>query len=93
MATSPYAIRAETHYRQHLPARYQALTDPDSFFTDLGEQISVLVAQRKQAILAQLPPAEGYLAQLAALNTAQTRAEDQVLRQMLPPAEEDTPAA
>jgi hypothetical protein len=92
MATSAYAVRARQHWQEHLPRRYQALTDPEAFFDDVGTQIAQQVALREQDLMNGFTPGPDYLANLKAVNTAHLQAEGEVLREMLPPPDEDSPA-
>ncbi len=92
MVSNAYAVRAREHWQTHLPNRYQQLTSPDEFFDDLGTQISQRVQARVEALTADVTGSASFLDNLAAQNMPRIQAEDEVLREMLPPPEEDIPA-
>ena len=92
MTTSAYAVRARQHWQTHLPNRYRALPAPDVFFSDLGAQIAQRVTEREQVLTANLTLGPSFMENYAALNTAHLQAEEEVLREMLPPPEQDRPA-
>ena len=78
-----YGLMAQQHWAQWLPARYAAIEDPDSFFSDLGKQ----VADRIDALALQLAgddqPGEGYLGKAGRLGQARNQAEEIVLAEMV----------
>jgi hypothetical protein len=86
----PYGLRAQEHWKQFLPHRYANLQDPAEFFSQLGEEIEDAIAVRERE-LAPGPPGPDFLANYARLSTARMEAEGQVLREMLPPPEDDRP--
>jgi hypothetical protein len=61
-----YGAIAQQRWKRWRPASYAAISDPQTYFTDLGEQavgeITGLWAQMRAQ--AGNPPGEGYLAQL-----------------------------
>ena len=83
-----YGILAREHWKAHLPKRYRALTEPETFFTELGDQIE----QRVDELMEAKRPALGndYLQNLQGLNWAKKEAEDEALRELafLAPEEE-----
>jgi hypothetical protein len=83
-----YGILAQEHWRSHLPERYRALPDPESFFADLGEQIQERVDELMEARRPKLDT--DYLSNLQNLNWAKKEAEDEALRELafLAPEEE-----
>lgn len=85
-----YGILARDHWKTHLPERYRALTEPETFFAELGEQIQDRVDELMEARRPQL--GNDYLRNLQDLNTAKKEAEDEALRELafLAP-EEDSP--
>jgi len=74
-----YAVMAREHWARWLPSRYAAISDPDSFFSDLGTRAE----QRIDGLAAELAgddlPGEGYLAKAGRLGEARHRAEQIVL--------------
>ena len=83
-----YGILARDHWKAHLPERYRALPEPETFFTDLGEQIQERVDELMEARRPQLD--SDYLRNLQNLNWAKKEAEDEALRELalLPPEDE-----
>jgi hypothetical protein len=65
------------------------MQDPDAFFQVLGEQLSDDVAVLTAQLEGQAPPGETFLARIGRLNTAALTAREQVLREGLPPAEDE----
>ena len=91
--TSPYAARAEAHWKTHLPSRYAKLTRPEAFFNDLGHQIEARVDQAETNLLQGHCPTGSFLDNYRARQAARNQAEHLVLQDMLPPPEEDHPAS
>jgi hypothetical protein len=78
-----YGLMAQKHWAQWLPTRYATMEDPDSFFSDLGNQ----VAERIDSLALQLAgddqPGEGYLGKAGRLGQARRQAEEIVLADMV----------
>ncbi len=81
-AMNTYGRLAQTHWSRWLPTRYAQIPDPESFFTDLGEQIQEQVITTADAISSQQPPEREYLARAGQLNMARLVAEEQVMGEM-----------
>ena len=75
-----YAILARDHWKAQLPKKYRALSDPETFFTDLGEEIEQRVDELMEARRPQL--GSDYLKNLQQLNWAKKEAEDEALREL-----------
>lgn len=79
MPVNRYGVMAQEHWARWLPGRYAAISDPGSFFSDLGtralERIDSLAAELAGGDL----PSEGYLAKAGRLGEARHRAEQIVL--------------
>ncbi len=86
-----YGTRAKQHWQKYLPTRFQQLDDPDSFFSDLGEQIAQRVESLADDLAGNDPPGEGYMDKVGRLNMARRDAESQVLREMALLEPEATP--
>lgn len=84
-----YGQMARDHWAKYRPREYRAMTGRERFFTDLGERISDQVADLAAALEGQPPPGETFLDRVGRLNMAQLMAREQVLRETLPPAEQD----
>lgn len=78
-----YGATAKAHWEKYAPSRYQALENPDEYFTDLGEQIEAQV----QTIALQLeqsePASSEYLDRVAQLTGFRRLAEEQVLAELV----------
>lgn len=77
-----YGTRAKVHWQKYLPERFKLLGDPDSFFSDLGEQIAARVESLSAELAGDDPPGEGYLEKLGRLNMARRDAESQIMQEM-----------
>lgn len=86
---NPYGARARHHWQKHLPSQFSQIADPESFFNSLGEQIQTQIEFRSDQIAGDDRPGETFMDKLGRLNMARLTAEDDVLREMLPPAEDD----
>jgi hypothetical protein len=84
-----YGRLALQHWKQWLPARYAAISDPEEFFTALGEQIAAEIASTwaEMSAVEGNPPGESYLDRVGRLNMIRKQAEEAVLDAMvlLPP--------
>ena len=77
-----YGTLAKKHWEKYLPKRFAQLADPDSFFSDLGDQIAERVQDLTEALAGKDPVDESYLDKLGRLNMARRDAEADVLREM-----------
>ena len=78
-----YGTKALSHWRKYLPGQLARIPDPEAFFTLLGETAATEIDQIADALAQTQPPGEGYLEELARLETARKTAEMQVTREML----------
>ena len=78
-----YGAKALRHWRKHLPGQLAQIPDPEAFFTHLGETAAMEIDQIADSLAQTAPPGEGYLEELARLETARKTAEMQVTREML----------
>ena len=89
-----YAILARNHWRTHLGARYRALSDPDAFFTQLGQEAMEEVDNLASALEGPDQTGETFLAKAQRLHAARAEAESIVLRELiLLPDQPETPTA
>ena len=82
-----YGAIAREHWARWLPARYAAIEDPDSFFSDLGSQAEARIDSLADRLAGDDQPGEGFLAKAGRLGEARHRAEQIVLTEdiLLPP--------
>jgi hypothetical protein len=90
-----YGQMAQEHWARWLPTRYAMIENPDSFFSDLGDQAWERIDQMATDLAGDDPPGEGYLGKVGRLGEARHRAEQIVLAEdvLLPPepgADEET---
>jgi hypothetical protein len=78
-----YATLARQHWQTHLPNRYQQLSDPETFFTQLGDQAMEEIDALAEALEGEDQIGETFLAKAARLNTARADAESTVLRELI----------
>lgn len=71
-----YGLRAQRYYRRWAPLALAEITDPETFFTDLGEQIQGQVLQVSQEMESTLDPTVPYLERVAQLRAVQRDAEE-----------------
>jgi hypothetical protein len=74
-----YGAMAQHHWARWLPARYAAVGDPGSFFSDLGSQAETRISALAAELAGDDQPGEGFLAKAGRLGEARHRAEQIVL--------------
>ena len=88
-----YGAQAMRHWRSHLPTRFTQITNPETFFTELGEQVETEVEELTFQLAGDDPPPPpgepaSFLDKAARINTAKRMAEERVLAELvLLPAE------
>jgi hypothetical protein len=78
-----YGARALAHWRTHLPGRLAQISDQEAFFTQLGQTAEQQISDLAESLEEMTPPGEGYLEEVARLQTARMTAESQVMRELL----------
>jgi hypothetical protein len=84
-----YGATAMRHWARWLPSAYAGISDPQAFFTELGEEVAAQVEELADYLAGEDRPGEGYLDQVARLFTARMVAEEIVLPQRVKPEPED----
>ncbi len=97
-----YGVMAQRHWARWLPQRYAAISDPDSFFSTLGEETARQIDELAMELAGDDPPGEGYLEKAGRLTAARSQAEEIILPEQVllapepeageDPAENDPPA-
>ena len=88
MQMNHYGTMARDHWARWLPTRYAGISDPDSFFSDLGTRAERQIDQLALELAGDDPPGEGYLEKAGRLGEARHRAEELILpREILLPPE------
>ena len=78
-----YTSLALEHWKTHRADELAGMTDRETFFAQLGEQISYQVAELSRQLQQDGPPGEDYSARAARFRQARQAAEEQVLRETL----------
>lgn len=90
-----YAHQMQQHWINHRPNELATMSDPEAFFTQQGEiadaEIQRRADQLQQQHAQETPSGSSYLARLGQLSNARMTAEAEVMREMLPPDETDSP--
>jgi hypothetical protein len=84
-----YGVRAQEYWQTFLPAEYAAISDPETHFTELGDQMAAEITRLALALQGDDPGDEGYLEKVGRLRMARLQAEEQVIRETLPPSDEE----
>ncbi len=83
-----YGAMAQRHWARWLPQRYAAISDPDSFFSTLGQETARQIEELATELAGEDQPGEGSLEKAGRLRTARSQAEEIILpQQVLPPPE------
>jgi hypothetical protein len=86
-----YGVMARSHWARWLPQRYATISDPDSFFSTLGQETARQIDELAAELAGQDQPGEGYLEKAGRLTAARSQAEEIILpQQVLPPREPET---
>ena len=92
-----YGVMARSHWARWLPRRYATISDPDSFFSTLGQETARQIDELAAELAGDDQPGEGYLEKAGRLAAARSQAEEIILPQqvLLPPEAEanDLPSA
>ena len=74
-----YGLMAQRHWAQWLPQRYATLSEPDSYFSTLGQEVAKQIEELTLELAGDDQPGEEYLAKAGRLTAARSRAEEIVL--------------
>jgi hypothetical protein len=83
-----YGRMAQRHWAQWLPQRYATISEPDSYFSALGQEVAQQVEELTLELAGDDRPGEEYLAKAGRLTAARSRAEEIVLPERVLPAPE-----
>jgi len=78
-----YGRRARDHWMRYAPTRYEALEDPEEFFTSLGEQVATQVDQISQPMEAALSADLPYLEKVGQMNAIRNQAEEAAMADLV----------
>jgi hypothetical protein len=83
-----YGLIAQRHWARWLPRQYAAISDPDSFFATLGEEVARQIDDLTDELVGEIKQSDSYLAHVGRLFAARAIAEELILPQrVLPEAE------
>jgi hypothetical protein len=74
---------ARNYYRDYLPGRYASISDPQEFFSKLGQLLEHDVTSLSLALAGPDVPEETYLQKVGRLNMARSQATEQVLAEQV----------
>ncbi|MGH9224354.1 MAG: hypothetical protein ACRD2W_11365 [Acidimicrobiales bacterium] len=83
IAMNTYGHRAMAYWSRHRPQALAQLTEPGTFFEELGEQIAAEVEDLEEHLAGAAPPGESYPDRVGRLNMARTMAEERVLADLV----------
>src|SRR5580704_12648239 len=85
-----YGAIAHSHWARWLPQRYATIEDPDSFFSNLGQETARQIDELAAALAGDDQAGESYLAKAGRLTAARSQAEEIILPQqiLVPPEPE-----
>lgn len=74
-----YGLMAQRHWAQWLPQRYATISEPDSYFSTLGQEVAKQIEELTLDLAGDDQPGEEYLAKAGRLTAARSQAEEIVL--------------
>jgi hypothetical protein len=83
-----YGAMARSHWARWLPQQYATISDPDSFFSTLGQEAARQIDELTAELAGDGEPGEGYLARAGRLSAARSQAEEIILPQQVLPVPE-----
>ncbi len=88
MSVNRYGVIARWHWARWLPRQYAAISDPESFFTTLGEEVARQIDDLTDELAGEIRQGDSYLVRVGQLLAARAIAEELILPQrVLPEAE------
>ena len=72
MTVNRYGAMARTHWARWLPRQYAAISDPDSFFSEIGQEAARQIDELTAELAGDGQPGEDYLARAGRLAAART---------------------
>lgn len=90
MATANrYEELLRRHWAEFRPRELAAMQDPETFFLRLGTQMEEAIEAAEEDLEEALEPETDYQARVGQLRQIAATAREQVLREMLPPPEDE----
>jgi hypothetical protein len=85
MSMNRYDVIAQRHWARWLPRQYAAISDPESFFTTLGEEVAQQIDDLTDELVGEIQQSDSYLAHVGRLFAARAIAEELVVSQRVLP--------
>ena len=85
MSVNRYGVIAQRHWARWLPKQYAAISDPESFFTTLGEEVARQIDDLTDELVGEIIQSDSYLAHMGRLFAARAVAEELILPQRVLP--------
>lgn len=83
-----YGRMAMAHWQRYQPSEYAKMSDRETFFRDLGDQIERRILDRAEALEEAIPANQPFQDRWNQMMAARPTAEREVLAEMLPLAED-----
>jgi len=80
-----YGKIAQRHWARWLPRQYAAISDPESFFTTLGEEVARQIDDLTDELVGEIKQSDSYLAHVGRLFAARAIAEELIVPQRVLP--------
>jgi hypothetical protein len=81
MSVNRYGVMAQRHWARWLPRQYAAISDPERFFTTLGEEVARQIDDLTDELVGEIRQSDSYLAHAGRLFAARVIAEELILPQ------------
>jgi hypothetical protein len=85
MSMNRYGVIAQRHWARWLPRQYATISDPESFFTTLGEEVARQIDDLTDELVSEIKQSDSYLAHVGRLFAARAIAEELILPQRVLP--------
>jgi hypothetical protein len=79
MSMNRNGVKAQRHWARWLPRQYAAISDPESFFTTLGEEAARQIDDLTDELVGKIQQIDSYLALVGRLFAARAIAEELIL--------------
>jgi len=70
MSINRYGLKAQGHWARWLPRKYAGISDPESFFTTLGEEVARQINDLTGELVGEIRQSDSYLAHVGRLFAA-----------------------
>jgi hypothetical protein len=88
VSVNRYGVIAQRHWARWLPRQHAAISDPETFFTALGEEVARQINDLTDDLASEIRQSDSYLAHVGRLLAAHAIAEELILPQRVLPQPE-----